>query len=78
MADEAEAPPDKIWVCMHCGKTSDNRLSGWDASCVLNARLYFRNLLKLREDGTVEEIIEPTVQEKKKPVAPRIKKAEDK
>lgn len=73
--DDSRAPADKIWVCMHCGKTGENRTSpDWDANCTLNAKLYFRSMLKFREDGTVEEIIQPVVQKKKEPVAPKIRK----
>jgi len=42
--DKYQAPKHLIWVCPHCGKTSQNRnrgegpgSKGWDASCAINA-----------------------------------------
>ena len=46
LGDPNVAPLGFKWVCMACGKTSENREGGdtaspgWDESCMLNSRLY--------------------------------------
>jgi hypothetical protein len=66
---------NKLWVCTHCGKASDDRYKLEDPTCVLNAQLFFTSMLKFNDKGLVEEIIElPPEIEKNKAVAPRRKK----
>ena len=85
--DDRKAPPDKIWVCMRCGRTSEDRFGmegkvapEWDSSCTLNAKLYFRSMLRFTKDGRVEEIVEPQLSEpaKIKATPPKVVKAKPK
>lgn len=67
---------------MACGKTAEDRFGmegeaspGWDASCMLNAKLYFRSMLKFSEEGRVEEIVEPELPKPEKIIPPKVRKA---
>ncbi len=57
------APSDSVFVCLACGKTSqdlyeEQKISpGWDESCMLNAQIFERKRLIFTEDGdTVVEV----------------------
>ena len=51
---------DKIWVCLACGKRSNDQYGnnpinmGWDASCVLNSIEIDPDLLVIKDDRVVE------------------------
>ena len=78
MDEDFHAPLNKVWVCMHCGKTSKDRLGvkdNWSPTCTLNAKLFFRSMLKFNDKGNVEEIIEPPEQAKEEVGDPKRKRA---
>lgn len=57
------APPDKIWVCLACGKVSKDKFGGetlssfgWDVSCMLNSDLFDMDCLVYDEHGRVVAI----------------------
>jgi len=64
---DVKAPKDCLFVCCACGKTSKNlygsgeRASGWDASCVLNARLFKKSDLEYGNDNRVNKINGPEI-----------------
>lgn len=54
---EYDAPLGSLWVCMMCGKISDNKYwireagsHGWDGSCMMNSRLFEVGRLKMEGD----------------------------
>jgi hypothetical protein len=55
------APEGKVWVCLACGKMSqdvwgEQRISqGWDVSCTINCGLFNKRDLEIR-DGRVVRI----------------------
>jgi len=56
MNNKYQAPKDYIWVCLACGKYSDNRMgvpgSGWDESCFLNSKLVREDCVKFNDNKT--------------------------
>ena len=52
----------KIWVCLACGKRSNDKFGdnpidkGYDAACVINSQEYYEDECILDENGRVKEI----------------------
>jgi len=71
------APEDYIWICLACGKRSQDKYGfdlidkGWDESCMLNSRMVKESDLTLidgriaRVDGPLYETTEEIVVELK-------------
>ena len=55
-------PNDCLWVCLACGKTSQDRFGcegatrGWDESCMLNAVLVEKKDITYGDNGRVSRI----------------------
>jgi hypothetical protein len=53
---------DKVWVCMACGKLSNDKYGddpisvGWDVSCSMNAAEFRKDQLIVHENRAVEII----------------------
>jgi len=53
----------KIWVCLACGKRSNDKFGdnpidkGWDAACVINSQEYYEDECILDENGRVKEML---------------------
>lgn len=63
-------PGTKVWVCLACGKMSNDQNGndpisyGWDASCVLNSQQFDKDHLVIK-DGRVIRVINPYEDTKK-------------
>ena len=60
----SKAPKGCLWVCMACGKTSEDKKvgvgegsRGWDVSCFLHAHLVEKEHITSGEDGRVVEVL---------------------
>lgn len=59
-----QAPAGQVWVCVACGRRAPSRYGhggdrGWDASCLLNARLALESHLVVAGDPPrVVEVLE--------------------
>ena len=58
-----KAPKDCLWVCLACGKTSEDQIDGvgegsrgWDESCFLNSRLVKKCNITRKENGRVAQV----------------------
>jgi hypothetical protein len=53
------APEGKVWVCLACGKMSQDKYGnqkiswGWDESCMLNSALYDKSDLVIENNRVV-------------------------
>lgn len=63
------APDGKIWVCLACGKMSQDKYGfqkisrGWDESCMLNSAMFDKSELVIENNRVVKILRESDVEQ---------------